>query len=186
MLSIKKTLVSEELLEKKFICDLERCKGLCCVKGISGAPLEKGELKILKENFKKIKPFLNKKGLESIKKNGLYVKGNDGEWETPLVNGKECAYAVFESNGTVKCGIENSFRDKKIKWRKPISCHLYPVRVKNFSRLTAVNYHEWGICSSACKMGNDLKVPLYKFLKKPLIRKFGLKWYEELSSYTKK
>tara|TARA_B110000116_G_C16643090_1_gene493788 strand:+ start:224 stop:781 length:558 start_codon:yes stop_codon:yes gene_type:complete len=185
MITIKNTLVSEEIIEKDFTCNLSKCKGACCVEGESGAPLDEEELVFLENNYDKISPFLNENGRKEIEENGIYVKGFDGEWETPLVDGKECAYAVF-SNGIVECGIENSFKDNKIKLQKPISCHLYPVRVKKYSEFTAVNYHQWKICSSACDLGNALKVPVYKFVKKALVRKFGLEWFKELSDYANK
>ena len=181
MISIKNTLISEDILEKKFVCDLNACKGACCVEGDSGAPLEKGELKKLKSVFSEVKPYLNKKGLKAIDEQGLYVVDSDGDYTTPLVaEGKECAYVIFDKNHIAKCAIEMAFLDGKIKWQKPISCHLYPIRITNYKHYDAVNYHSWNICKPACACGEKLNVPVYKFLKNPLIRKYGKAWFKEL------
>ncbi|NND15837.1 MAG: DUF3109 family protein [Eudoraea sp.] len=180
MLQIGKTLVSDELLEAHFACDLNACKGACCVEGEAGAPLQDDELAILDEIYPKIKEYLRPEGIKSINEQGRYVKGSDGEWETPLINNKECAYVIFDPTGIAKCGIEKAYRDKKISWQKPISCHLYPVRVKEYTQLTAVNYHKWHLCDPACDLGQALKLPLYKFVRDALIRKFGNAWYQEL------
>ena len=185
MFQIDKTLISEELISKSFVCNLSACKGACCIEGQAGAPLEEEEIKILENDFEAIKPFLSDEGLEAIENQGKFIKTKDGELETPLVKNKECAYVVFNPNGTNSCGIENAYKAKKINWKKPISCHLYPVRVKNYSEFSAVNYHEWRICGSACNHGDDLKIPIYKFVKEALIRKFGQKWYAELESTAK-
>jgi hypothetical protein len=180
MFQIGKTIVSADLIEKEFVCDLTACKGACCVDGDAGAPLEDKETEILVDVFHKVKPYLRKEGVKAINEQGAFVKGFDGEWETPLVNGSECAYVVFDEKGGVKCGIEQAYLDGAITWKKPISCHLYPVRIKEYTELTAVNYHKWQICDSACTLGQQLKVPIYKFVKESLIRKFGEKWYAEL------
>lgn len=181
MLSIKNTLVSEDILEKKFVCDLAACKGACCVEGDAGAPLEKSELKKLKSVYKDVEPYLNKKGHQAIQEQGLFVIDSDGDYTTPLVSaGKECAYVVFDEKKTAKCAIEMAFLDGKIKWQKPISCHLYPIRITPYKHYDAVNYHKWDICKPACTCGEKLNVPVYRFLKMPLIRKYGKSWYKEL------
>ena len=180
MLQIGKTLVSDELLEAHFTCDLKACKGACCVEGEAGAPLQKDELAILDEIYPKIKDYLRPEGIKAISKLGTHIKGSDGEWETPLVNKKECAYVIFDPEGIAKCGIEKAYQDKKISWQKPISCHLYPVRIKEYTQLTAVNYHKWHVCNPACDLGQALKIPVYKFVRNALIRKFGKDWYQEL------
>lgn len=179
MIAIGHTLVSEELLEKMFVCDLDACKGICCVEGDFGAPLEKKELKLLEDVYEQVKPYMEPDGIKAIEKQGLHVKDDEGEDTTPLVNGKHCAFTVFE-NGTAKCAIEKAYKDKKIKFRKPISCHLYPVRITSYKNYDAVNYHRWDICKPACKCGEKLQVPLFKFLKTPLINKYGKRWYDEL------
>lgn len=180
MFQLGKTIVSEEIIENDFVCNLTACKGICCVDGEAGAPLEDKETQILVDIYQKVKPFLRPEGIAVIEEQGAFVKGEDGEWETPLVDGSECAYAVFTENGTAKCAIEEAYNQGAVKWKKPVSCHLYPVRVREYTELTAVNYHKWEICDDACTLGKELQVPIYKFVKEALIRKFGKKWYEEL------
>ena len=181
MLAIGDTLVSEDLIEKHFVCDLHACKGGCCVKGDYGAPLEKKELALLDDNYDKIKPFLSESGIKAIEKQGKYLLYEESEWVTPLISGRECAYTVFE-NGIAKCGIEKAYYAGKTDFKKPVSCHLYPVRINKMkNKVEAVNYDRWSICKPACKLGDSLKVPLYKFLKEPLIRKYGERWYEQLT-----
>ena len=180
MFQLGTTLVSEELLEQDFVCNLTACQGICCVEGEAGAPLETEETAILEEIYPKVKPFLRPEGIKAISSQGTFVKGADGEWETPLVNNKECAYVVFDEKGIAKCGLEAAYEEGATQWKKPISCHLYPVRIKEYSKLTAVNYHKWHICSPACSLGKSLEVPVYKFVKEALVRKFGEDWYQEL------
>lgn len=179
MFELGKTVVSEELLESHFVCDLNACKGACCVEGSSGAPVAESERGILDEIYPQIRSFLRPEGREAIEAQGTYVRGSDGEWETPLVNNKECAYVVFEGK-TALCGIERAHKAGAVSWKKPISCHLYPVRIREYTALTAVNYHKWHICDPACGLGEALKVPIYVFVKEALIRKFGKQWYAEL------
>tara|TARA_B100000579_G_scaffold416164_1_gene411453 strand:- start:134 stop:694 length:561 start_codon:yes stop_codon:yes gene_type:complete len=181
MIFIKNTLVSKEILEKKFVCDLNSCKGACCVKGQSGAPLEKEEILEIQNAFQKIKKRLRTKSIKQIKKDGLYIVLKNGEIETPLNNGKECAYAV-KRNGQIKCVFEESFNSGEIKFKKPISCHLYPVRIEKNNIFEKLNYEEWSICKKACELGERLKIPVYVFLKEALIRKYGEEWYQELLS----
>lgn len=184
MFQIGKTLISEEILENDFVCNLNACKGACCVDGDSGAPLEEYETEVLVDIFSDVKPFLRKEGIAAIEEQGAFVKGYDGEWETPLVNNSECAYVVFDKN-IAKCGLEEAYNHGKTKWKKPISCHMYPVRIREYSEFIGVNYHKWEICDPACSLGNELKVPIYKFVKEALIRKFGDKWYSELEEVAK-
>lgn len=180
MLAVKDTLVSEEIIEKHFVCDLNACKGACCVKGDYGAPLEEDELEKLEKSYPKVKPYLTKGGIEAIEKQGKYLLYDKKEWVTPLIKGRECAYTVFEK-GIAKCGIEKAYFDGKIEFRKPVSCHLYPIRINKLkNQVEAVNYDRWSICKPACKLGDSLKVPIYKFLKDSLIRKFGEDWYKDL------
>ena len=180
MLAIQSTLVSEEIIEKHFVCDLHACKGACCVKGDYGAPLDDDELKQMEKVYPKVKPYLTEAGVKAIEKQGKYVLYQGKEWVTPLISGRECAYTVFE-NGVAKCGIEKAYFDGKIEFRKPVSCHLYPIRINKMKNaVEAVNYDRWSICKPACKLGDSLKVPIYKFLKDSLTRKFGEAWYREL------
>lgn len=188
MFQIGKTIVSEEVLAKEFVCNLSACKGQCCIDGDAGAPLDEEETNVLNEIFDRVKPYMRPEGVKAIDKQGTSVIGEDGEYETPLINGGECAYVIFE-NGMALCAIEKAYIEGKTHWKKPISCHLYPIRIKEFSSFSAVNYHKWHICSDACKLGKELEVPVYKFLKDPLTRKFGAEWYSELEEvareYTK-
>ncbi len=180
MFQIGKTIVSEEILNREFVCNLNACKGSCCVEGEAGAPVTKEETAILNKIYSIVKPFLRQEGIDAIEKLGKFTTNPIGDFETTLVNGKECAYAIFDSNGIAKCGIEEAHSKGLINYKKPISCHLYPIRIQEYSSLTAINYHAWPICNDACTLGKELKVPTYKFVKEALVRKFGIEWYNEL------
>lgn len=180
MIKVGEVLVSDDIKEVEFVCHLEKCKGACCVEGDLGAPLNEDELTIMMEIQKEVRPYLTPDGLREIEKQGAYVLDEDGDFSTPVIEGRECAYAHYDKQGVLKCGIEQAYLDGKISYRKPISCHLYPIRIIQKKNLEAVNYHKWSICSDACKLGKSLQVPLYKFLKDPLIRKYGESWYNEL------
>ena len=186
MFQLGKTIVSEEIFEKEFVCNLTACKGACCVEGDAGAPLEEEELPILDKIYEEVKPYLRPEGIQAIEEQGLYTTNEEGEHETTLVKGKECAYVIFDDKKTALCGIEAAYRDGKTDWKKPISCHLYPIRVQDFKAFAAVNYHHWGLCDDACSLGKELGVPTYQFLKEPLIRKFGENWYLELEKIADK
>lgn len=179
MFQLQKTIVSEEIIENDFVCNLSACKGACCVDGDAGAPLTQEETQILVDIYPKVKPFLRPEGIEAIEQQGAFVIGDDGEYETTLIDGKDCAYVIFDGK-TALCGIEQAYNQGIVDWKKPVSCHLYPIRVKEYSDFSAVNYHKWHICSDACTLGAELQVPVYKFVKEALIRKFGVEWYEEL------
>jgi hypothetical protein len=180
MFQLGKTIVSEEILQKEFVCNLSACKGACCVEGDAGAPLDEEEVTLLKEIYPRVKPHLRPEGVEAIEAQGTSIVTVFGEHETPLVGGKECAYTIFDDSGKALCGIEKAYNNGDIDWKKPLSCHLYPVRLKDYSQFTAVNYNQWDICDDACTLGASLQVPVYKFVKEALIRKFGADWYEEL------
>lgn len=180
MIIIENTLVSDDLIEEQFVCDLNKCKGFCCVGGDMGAPLEESELEILKEIYPKVKDFMSTEGIQAIEEQGLSViDPSDGELTIPLIHGNECAYTIFE-NGIAFCAIEKAWKAGKTDFQKPISCHLYPVRVTPYDGFEAVNYHHWNICAPACELGTHLKVPLFRFLKDSLIRKYGMDWYLQL------
>ena len=181
MIQLDDKLISEDIFSEEFVCNLSKCKGICCVEGDAGAPLDQNETEILKEIFPKIKNYLRPEGVAAIEEQGTHVVDVDGDLVTTLVNGGECAYVIFDEKGITKCGIEKAYEDGVIDWQKPISCHLYPIRVQKYSTFTALNYHEWSICSDACALGKDLQVPVYKFLKTPLIRKFGKDFYTMLT-----
>ena len=180
MFQLGKTIVSEDIIEKDFVCNLSACKGACCVDGDAGAPLDKEEVLILEEIYPKVKPFLRKEGIIAIEKQGTSITTEDGELETPLIDNADCAYVIFDENETALCAIEEAYNQGEVTWKKPVSCHLYPVRVKDYSEFSAVNYHKWYICDDACSLGKELQVPIYKFVKEALIRKFGEDWYIEL------
>lgn len=179
MFQIGNTIVSDEVLEKEFVCNLSACHGQCCIDGDAGAPLDKEETQILDDIYDKVKPYLRPEGIESIERQGKWVIGKDQGYETPLINGKECAYVIFDGK-TALCAIEQAYNNKEIDWKKPISCHLYPIRIKEYAQFSAINYHKWYICDDACSLGKELEVAVYQFLKEPLIRKFGEEWYQEL------
>ena len=179
MFQLGKTIVSEEILEREFVCNLSACKGTCCIDGDAGAPLNEEETKILEEIYPKVKPYLRPEGIAAIEAQGTWVKGEDGDFETTLIEGKDCAYVIFDGE-TALCGIEQAYNEGIVSWKKPVSCHLYPIRVKDFTEFTAVNYDKWYICDDACTLGKELQVPVYKFVKEALIRRFGEDWYLEL------
>ena len=181
MIIIGQTLVSEELLEEQFVCDLNACKGACCVEGESGAPLEQDELLKLEDSLEAARPYMRPEGIAVIDAEGPYTVDDDGDFVTSLV-GKhgECAFVTFDQKGIAKCSLEQAYNDGRTSWKKPISCHLYPVRLAQLKEYVAVNYHRWQVCEPACACGKSLKVPVYKFLKEPLIRRFGEAWYSEL------
>ncbi|MDN4164943.1 DUF3109 family protein [Cytophagales bacterium LB-30] len=180
MIIVGKAIISDDIKEQFFVCDLTKCKGACCEEGDLGAPLTEEELPILEEIYEKVKPYLMPEGIKAIEQQGKYIKDWEGDFSTPTVDGRHCAYANYDEKGILKCGIEQAKLDGKIDFQKPISCHLYPIRIKAYDDFDAVNYHRWQICDPACHLGDSLKVPLYKFLREPLIRKYGEAWYAEL------
>jgi hypothetical protein len=180
MIKVGEVLVSDDIRDKEFVCNLEKCKGACCVEGDFGAPLDESELEILEEIYPIVKPYLSKEGIKEIEKTGKHTTDDDGDLCTPVIGGRECVYAIYDKKGVLKCGIEQAYNDGKISWKKPISCHLYPIRITTKKNFEALNYHKWHICSPACALGKELQVPVYKFLKDPLIRKYGEPWYKEL------
>ncbi|WP_047548546.1 DUF3109 family protein [Psychroserpens sp. Hel_I_66] len=186
MFQLGKTIVSEAIIEKDFVCNLSACKGACCIDGDAGAPLDASEIEILKDIYPKVKPFLRKEGIEAIEKQGTHITTPFGDFETPLINDADCAYVIFDDKKTALCGIEEAYNQGEISWKKPVSCHLYPVRVKDYSEFSAVNYDKWDICDDACTLGKELQVPIYKFVKEALIRKFGEDWYMELEKVAEK
>jgi hypothetical protein len=185
MIQIGKTIVSNDLIDKKFSCDFSLCKGACCIHGESGAPLEPEEIEILKKCYLKLKPMLRNESVETIERYGVYVIDSDGDMVTPLVEGKECAYVVFD-NDVAGCAIEKAYLNGSIDFQKPVSCHLYPVRLKKYREFTAVNYHDWEICKPAVVKGSYNNIKVYSFVKRALIRRFGDNWYARLESAAKK
>lgn len=180
LVEIQDKIVSTQIFERQFVCDLSACKGACCIEGDGGAPVTKEEVAIIEANLDKVLPYMRPEGIAAIQAQGVVYEDEDFEPATTLVNGKECAFVYFDQTNTAKCAIEKAHREGHIDFIKPISCHLYPIRTKQFSEYTALNYEKWDICEPACACGEKLEVPVYKFLKEPLIRAFGPTFYKEL------
>ncbi len=181
MIQIDDILISDELREIKFACNLSACKGNCCVLGDAGAPLDEEEISVLEDYIDDIKPYMSEAGKEVIELTGVFDYDADAEYVTPLVDGEECAF-VYVENGLNLCAIEKAWLEGKIKYRKPISCHLYPIRLSKVGEFTAINYNKWSICAPALLNGNNKGLPLYKYLEEPIIRKFGSEFYEKLTA----
>lgn len=185
MILIQDTIISPDVLEEYFQCDLSVCKGICCVDGEAGAPVEKDEVIRLEEVFPLIRNDLSVQSKKIIERQGVVYIDSDGEYVTSIVDGKDCVFTCYDENGCCKCVIEKASREGKTDFYKPVSCHLYPVRVAQYKGFRAVNYHRWSVCDAARILGKANNVKVYQFLKKPLIRKFGEEWYEELERLAK-
>lgn len=182
IIEIDDKLISSDIFEVKFCCDLQSCKGICCVEGNSGAPLELEEVDILEEEYEAYKPYMTPEGIAAIERQGFMVVDSDGDLTTPLVNDAECAYAMTE-NGITFCAIEKACIDGKTKFRKPISCHLYPIRLATFNNgMVGLNYHKWSVCDCALLLGSKKGIPVYQALREPLVRRFGEEFYNELET----
>ncbi len=180
IIEVQGKLVSQDIFDKQFVCNLSACKGACCVEGDDGAPLDAKEVDLLEEYLEDIKPYMTEKGIEVVEESGVFYLDRAGEPVTALVNGKDCAFVTLDEQGITKCGIEQAYREDKIPFNKPISCHLYPIRVSKYPKFESLNYDRWPICKPACQLGEELKVPVFKFLKEPLTRKYGAAFYKEL------
>jgi len=180
MFQIDDTIISLDLLDEHFVCDLNSCKGICCIEGDDGAPLEVDEVKTIENILPIIWNDLTEKSKEVIRKQGVSYIDDDGEPVTSIVNGAECVFTYIDSDGICKCAIEKAFREGETDFYKPISCHLYPVRLQKYDEFIAVNYHKWSVCNCARTFGGKSSVPVYQFLKEPLIRRFGKDWFEQL------
>ena len=181
MILVDDKIISFDVFEKQFVCDLSACKGACCVEGDAGAPLTDKELDVLPNIYNEVKSYMRTEGIAEIEKQGFFVLDGDGDKTTPLVKNKECAFVVFDENNIAKCSIEQAYNDGKINFKKPISCHLFPIRIKEYRDFDAVNYEAINICKPACFCGESLRVPVYRFLKEPLIRLYGEEWYDKLT-----
>ena len=177
---IQNTLVSLDVLEKEFCCDLDKCHGCCCIEGDAGAPVTDEELQQIEKLLPDLLPEMTKEAREVVEKQGLAYKDQSGEQVLSIVNDKDCVFARTDHNGWCYCLIEKLFRAGKTEFLKPLSCHLYPVRLTKVGENTGVEYHRWDICHCARVLGKKNHVPLYQFLKEPLIRRFGQEWYDEL------
>lgn len=182
MIQIEDTLVSLDVIERCFICDLSHCKGACCVDGDSGAPLEESEVAELEKVLSAVWDDLSPAAQEVIHRQGVAYKDIEGDIVTSIVNNKDCVFTCYDGDGICKCAIEKAWREGRVNFYKPISCHLYPVRVTNYDRFRAVNFHKWDVCRAAEILGQREMLPVYKFLKEPLIRKFGEAWYQTLET----
>lgn len=190
MIVIDNKLISDDVVEAKFVCDLGRCKGGCCEEGDAGAPLASDELNLVTEYYETIKPYLAKDAVDEIESKGFYEYDNEFGWVTPTLASDNgiCVYAFRETNGLIKCAFEQAYYDKLIPWKKPISCHLYPIISKKGAHgdYERINYEPREVlCSPACTLGESLKLPVYRFLKEPLIRKYGEEFYETLDAIAK-
>ncbi|MCL1933910.1 MAG: DUF3109 family protein [Candidatus Azobacteroides sp.] len=181
MIQIQDTIVSFDILEECFLCDLSVCKGICCVEGDAGAPVEESEIERLEKVLPVIWNDLSPKAKEVIEKQGLVYRDMEGEYVTSIVGSADCVFTCYDENGYCKCAIEKAFREGKTDFCKPISCHLYPIRVARYNGFRSVNYHRWRVCRAAVTLGKKHGVKVYQFLKEPLIRKFGEEWYSQLT-----
>lgn len=187
MIAIDNVLISDHIVEAQFVCDLNSCKGGCCVDGDCGAPLTKEETQIIANIYPKVKPYLLPEYIDEIKKQGTHTTDDEYGYVTPTINGGICVYAYTDELGIVKCAFEKAWKEGKIDFQKPVSCHLFPIRVKDMNGYEAVNYEpRKTLCKPACKLGQKLKVPVYKFLKDSIVRKYGVEFYNSLDAVAKK
>lgn len=180
MLQIKDTLVSLDLAERFFCCDLDQCLGQCCIDGDAGAPITEAEREILENLTPALMPELLPVAQEEIKTNGVAYVDEEGDLVTSIIDGRNCVYTCYAEGGKCLCAIDRAYREGRCSWRKPISCYLYPLRLTEYPTFTAVNYHRWKICRSAESNGRKLGIRLYQFMREPLIERFGQEWYDEL------
>ena len=185
MIAIDHVLVSDEIISERFVCDLNKCKGGCCVDGDAGAPLAEDELQYIDEVIAEVLPYLSDESRSELERQGRYTHDKEFGWVTPTIGGSVCVYGIRDDQGVVKCGIEQAYRDGKIGWKKPISCHLFPIKTEK-SRNGKTEYMNYSprtdLCKAACKLGKKLKVPVYVFLKEPIIRKYGAEFYRALEA----
>ncbi|MDL2323463.1 DUF3109 family protein [Bacteroidales bacterium OttesenSCG-928-A17] len=185
MLQIEDTIISLDIIEEEFLCDLSVCKGICCVEGDSGAPVEESEISELEKALPVIWNDLSPQAREVIEKQGVVYLDEDDEYVTSIVDGKDCVFTCYDKKGYCLCSLEKAYRENKISFYKPVSCHLYPIRVANYKGFRALNYNRWQVCEAAVLLGRKNKLKIYQFLKEPLIRKFGEDWYRQLENAAK-
>jgi len=181
MLQIGKTIISLDIIQKEFCCDLEKCKGACCVDGDSGAPVTLDEAILIEQMYPEFKEYLSEMNRLEIEKQGFSVIDGDGDLVTPIVGNNECVFTYTDESGNTKCAIEKAWFEKHIAFRKPVSCHLFPIRITEYKRFDALNYQQLDICKPARICGMSSRLPLWKYLKEPLIRQYGEEWYEEFA-----
>jgi len=183
-------IISDNLFEEKFCCDLTLCKGACCIEGDAGAPLNEMEIAVLEDVIDSVKPYMTEKGRRVVEKNGVFDFDIEGCFATPLVDEKDCAFLSMDADGIARCAIEKAYEAGALKgvsdddeFNKPISCYLYPIRVVTKENgFIELKYHKWDVCYYARKKGKELKISVFEFLKNPLIRRFGKEWYEEVEA----
>lgn len=185
MVQIDDKIISLDVFKEHFLCDLPKCLGSCCVEGESGAPLEEEETKVLDEIYPKIKHLLSPEAVEIIEKNGTWETDSDGDKVTPIIHGRECVYTYFDGEGVCKCAIEKAYNEGLVDFKKPVSCHLYPIRVDKYPNYEALNYHVWPVCNPARELGKQIGLPVFRFLKDPIVRKYGERFYEEMEDVAK-
>ena len=182
MVEIGRTILSRDIFEKHFLCDLLKCKGACCIEGDSGAPLSDKEAILIETEYSKFEKYLPRKHKKEVNKQSYSVIDKDGDLVTPLVNNRQCVYSFYDVNGILKCAIEKAYFEGKTRFRKPISCYLFPIRITEYKRFDAVNYEQLDICKPGRECGKSEQLPLYKFLKEPLIQKYGKEWYKDVEN----
>lgn len=180
MIQIDDVLVSFDVFRERFCCQVDACKGECCIEGDAGAPLEEDEVKELEKALPVIWDDLSPEARAVIEHQGVCYRDSDGDLVTSIVNGKDCVFTCYNEQGYCLCAIEKAYREGRLDFYKPISCHLYPIRVARYPQFTALNYHRWTVCKAAVLLGEQKDIPVYRFLKEPLIRRFGEAWYAEL------
>ncbi len=182
MLQIDDTIISLDVIDQNFACDLSKCKGICCVEGDEGAPVTEDEVSQIETLLPIIWDDLSNRAQEVIAQQGVAYADRDNELAISIIDGAECVFAFQDGHGYWRCRIEQAFEQQKTTFKKPLSCHLYPVRLQKHKTFVAVNYHQWHVCHDAIASGNDQNKPLYQFLKEPLIRSFGEEWFQQLTS----
>lgn len=181
MMQIGNVLVSLDIAQRYFCCDLDACLGECCIEGDAGAPITKEEYEKLKEVLPVVWDDLLPQAKDVITRQGVGYIDCDGDLVTSIVDGRNCVFTCYAPGGMCLCAVEKAFREGRTDFYKPSSCHLYPARLTDYPGFTAVNYHQWKICKAAEVLGRKKGVRLYQFLKQPLISRFGKDWYDELA-----
>ena len=182
MIQIDDTIISIDCLKEKFCCDLEACQGACCIEGDAGAPVELDEVAEIENALPAVWPMLSASAQAVIDKQGVVYTDEEGDLVTSIVNGRDCVFTCYDEKGCCYCALEKAYREGKTSFYKPVSCHLYPIRLDKIGNCVALNYNRWNICKMAVLKGQQLNLPVYRFLKEPLIRRFGEVWYKELEA----
>lgn len=182
MIQIDDTIISIDCLKEKFCCDLEACQGACCIEGDAGAPVELDEVAEIENALPAVWPMLSASAQAVIDKQGVVYTDEEGDLVTSIVNGRDCVFTCYDEKGCCYCALEKAYREGKTSFYKPVSCHLYPIRLDKIGDCVALNYNRWNICKMAVQKGQQLNLPVYRFLKEPLIRRFGEAWYKELEA----